>query len=1529
MQPLTLSKEQVNEVKFYTILQEISQDLSTFFLKGASIDLPAETLLSHRQFERLDPDLHPFVKKIHDLVYSQLEGLKQTDKVDPYLERHHLLIPLSHIEGLTKAASDLKSLSPGSWDALGEVPKTTRRILEFVEDFNEQYKGLHKWREEAQELIESLKRETWKYEAGVPTVPKAEAVPAARCGLYQLFLCNDPIIKEYALIALTELLEWDPLHMESAYHLMELQKQLLEEIRAQKSQDLNTSLQRRLIKAYAISVECILLHAAAGHLNAMSDEMKQEHWNGAEELEALNVSKDPEIKFWAKYAIQGIQHIKSDKSMLMNILGRLGLIARAGISIAIAVNKPDEAASVITQAFFDLRSAFTHIEWHANWFEELLVLKKLCRYSVMDPATFRNLSFIFKDKKNVKSSKKLLYGLVSILEYTILNSPSREIREEAIKILLQYYTLDHQGTKDRALETIQKMRASDDAYLKSTAYAINQLLIAGGKLSKEHSMPPLKVEKKHIYENVLKFLLLRLAEIKGGFDAGGHSMITLLCTSEVESVIPPLLKCLIKLCPGFQESDIWGNTPFHLMVRQDHLSTLRYVDSEMDIDIDAQEFEKQYTALHDAVLLQSQEGVEILLELGANPNLQDRQGNTPLHHATLLSPELAETLLKGGSKNNRLNHLGETPLNHAIKHGLKAQIRLLIENKGKIAEDAQGITPLMFAAKVGNIVSMETLVELQGGKISEREALELVRYNKSLSSKKRDDNRFWRFHCQLLEQNDLYAAAFASLQSVSTDRHQFGDTKLMRLAKSKKNTARLKKALKEGADPNVANRFGQTALHTAIIHNNAEAVRLLTHYGANVNRGDINGFTPVHLAAYEGQLGILIRLLDKKGDPNKPNDFGETPFLLACGTLPYRQPVYVKETDSKHQDNIEILKELRKAGAITDAVDPLGNNGLHRAVISGSEQLILWLYHEIPKLMWKKNKQGVIPVESAIHSHRHLDTDAVIVSNLYALHQEMQKKTNNRLTLGNLLVSANEPVAFEALIKDHPELAVHTDSTQMKYSPLHFAAIRGNIDILRIYIKLGIDLNHCDAAGNTAAHLAAYYGNGEFLEILRDHKANLLLKNRDGRIPLHLAATKTRARCIEALKSECALIQVDNRGDTPLHIACRYGRKDVVSRLWKPMLQVNDEGNTPLHEACLHGQDAAMRFLIQKGEDIEARNAFGQTPLMLAAQEGHSQAVEQLLVIGANIWAVDDEGDTVLHKAVFNHHYNVVTTILKSEKQLIATMDGRLVERQNHNGETPLHLVTKKAPRKERTCSLKILAALMNDDSNPKTKNQDGEAFMHTAAYYGRDSLFDLFMNAFPKFKLNSTDLRGNTPLHKAVLGKNPEMVERLCTHRAKLEEKNDEKLTPLLLAVKTGFWEGARILLKHGAKPDQTSGDGKSLFHYILDRKEIDREGYGFLVDAIQTFPKVLLLRDNKKRTPLHILAVRGHHLSLFILRFLPNDLEKNSKFVWTKDADGQTAFSLAEQHHHKKLARQIRTFPPESLGADYKSRSKPLLEK
>ncbi len=329
---------------------------------------------------------------------------------------------------------------------------------------------------------------------------------------------------------------------------------------------------------------------------------------------------------------------------------------------------------------------------------------------------------------------------------------------------------------------------------------------------------------------------------------------------------------------------------------------------------------------------------------------------------------------------------------------------------------------------------------------------------------------------------------------------------------------------------------------------------------------------------------------------------------------------------------------------------------------------------------------------------------------------------------------------------------------------------------------------------------------------------------------------------------------------------------------------------------------------------------------MLAAQEGHAHIARKLLIIGANIWTVDDEGDTLMHKAVFNHHSEVVHVLLEAEKQIIATLDGKLVERRNYNGDTALHMLARKAANSDRGATQEILIMLLASHADPKAKNQNREKFLHAIAFYGRSELYPALMGRFPRLPQNSRDLHGLTPLHKAVLGKSVAMMDHLCSGGAKIESEDDNEMTPLLLAVHSGFWEGARYLLRLGANPKHKCSEGKSLFHHILERAELDREGYGFLVDCIQTFPKLLLCTDSHHRTPLHTLAQYNHHLGLFILRFLPGSRETNEEFVSAKDKDGRTAYNYANDHKFDKLARHIYAFPPESLGADYQSRTKPL---
>ncbi|KFY10316.1 hypothetical protein V491_07710 [Pseudogymnoascus sp. VKM F-3775] len=79
-----------------------------------------------------------------------------------------------------------------------------------------------------------------------------------------------------------------------------------------------------------------------------------------------------------------------------------------------------------------------------------------------------------------------------------------------------------------------------------------------------------------------------------------------------------------------------------------------------------------------------------------------------------------------------------------------------------------------------------------------------------------------------------------------------------------------------------------------------------------------------------------------------------------------------------------------------------------------------------------------------------------------------------------------------------------------------------------------------------------------------------------------------------------------------------------------------DEEGTALHGASLTGCAKIIRFLIQKGADVNARDWEKKTPLHFAAAEGHIAAIRLLFENGADINAQDESGYTPLHLMMMN-----------------------------------------------------------------------------------------------------------------------------------------------------------------------------------------------------------------------------------------------------------------------------------------------------
>ena len=117
----------------------------------------------------------------------------------------------------------------------------------------------------------------------------------------------------------------------------------------------------------------------------------------------------------------------------------------------------------------------------------------------------------------------------------------------------------------------------------------------------------------------------------------------------------------------------------------------------------------------------------------------------------------------------------------------------------------------------------------------------------------------------------------------------------------------------------------------------------------------------------------------------------------------------------------------------------------------------------------------------------------------------------------------------------------------------------------------------------------------------------------------------------------------DRNVETPLHIAARAGRKDIVLKLIKHGAAVSSQtkdGSTPLHYAAAFGQahvidplvkawqrPLSMALLIlaclQAGCSVHSRDNAQNTPLHLAAGCGFLDAVVKLVELGADLNARD------------------------------------------------------------------------------------------------------------------------------------------------------------------------------------------------------------------------------------------------------------------------------------------------------------------
>src|SRR5262245_51427768 len=418
----------------------------------------------------------------------------------------------------------------------------------------------------------------------------------------------------------------------------------------------------------------------------------------------------------------------------------------------------------------------------------------------------------------------------------------------------------------------------------------------------------------------------------------------------------------------------------------------------------------------------------------------------------------------------------------------------------------------------------------------------------------------------------------------------------------------LRAAIARKADVNVPQADGSTALHWAVERDDLEAADLLIEAGARVAARTREGVTPIQLAAVNGSATMLDRLLKAGAYVNTPlTPTGDTALMMAART---------GKTDA--------IRVLLETGALVNAKESWGGT---------------------TPLMWAVSEGHTAAARLLIDAGADVNARSHYVA-----------AANGRGFEGRT------PVASRA--EGKPE-----EFASGWLTPLMLAAREGHIDVARILVGAGADIDAAAGDGKTALAIAIFNGNYEYASFLVDNKADVNKADAQRFTPLFWAVDRRNMetapnfpwmvtsdpmplirKLLDAGANPNALVNNTPRarmreGSPRIVFATALMRAAFAADLDSVKLllergadpKVLSRDNESILSAAaglafIHGYHRGkspeerlqvVKLFVQLGNDVNWPDDYGITPLMAAGNYGSVPIIQYLIDAGADLSSHD------------------------------------------------------------------------------------------------------------------------------------------------------------------------------------------------------------------------------------------------------------------------------------------------------------------